>query len=424
MTALRIRPWQAILAIVLVSFTLVAFELPQGSWLGTATLSLASGVAALALMSCAAILSARGPLTEEAFGGLDRMYDAHKWLGISALTLASVHLLFKAGMPGWDTAAILTLPADWTRLIRQASFVGLMLIIMLSLNRKIPYSTWRWWHRLSGPILLIALLHALSIKSPLALASPAGVWMTALAGLGLVAAIYKLVLYPLVSNRGEYEVVAVSPGQAAAQIDFTPTARPIAFVPGQFGFLRMKVEGLREPHPFTIASGANNKGQISFVIRALGDYTTKLISEVTPRMRADVYAPYGRFMRRPEASREIWIAGGVGISPFIAWMKHDDPGGFERVTLFYLFTPGRTFPSVEALAAMAQECGVEFVPVGTGVESPAFVNRFSEIAKEGDVAALDVALCGPKGILPHVQRLMQHNGVPEANLRYELFEFR
>src|SRR5690606_19385330 len=140
MTSMRIKPWQAILAVVLVSFATVAIEFPHGPWLATAPLSLACGVAALALLSCAAILSARWPLSELAFGGLDRKYDAHKWFGISALSLASVHLLFKAGMPGWETAAIVTLPADWTRLSRQASFVGLMLIIVLSLNRKIPYS--------------------------------------------------------------------------------------------------------------------------------------------------------------------------------------------------------------------------------------------------------------------------------------------
>jgi predicted ferric reductase len=424
MISMRIEPWQAILAIVLVSFATVALEFPHGPWLATAPLSLACGVAALALMASAAILSARWPLSEAAFGGLDRMYDAHKWLGISALSLASVHLLFKAGMPGWDTAAIVTLPADWTRLVRQASFVGLMLIIVLSLNRKIPYNSWRWWHRLSGPILLVVVLHALSIKSPIALGSPAGIWIGVLAGLGLIAAAYKLILYPFLSNHAEYEVVAVSPGTAAAQLDFTPTSRPVAFVPGQFGFLRMKVDGLREPHPFTIASGAASDGRISFVIRALGDYTAKLVSEVAPGMRADVYAPYGRFVRRPEASREIWIAGGVGISPFIAWMKHDEAGGFERVTLFYLYTPGRAFPAVETLAAIAQECGVEFVPVSTGVGSPAFVDRFSEIVGQSDVAALDVALCGPKGMAAHVRRLMQQHGVPDTNLRHEIFEFR
>lgn len=424
MTSLRMAPWQAILVIVLVSFVTVALEFPHGPWLATAPLSLACGVAALALMASAAILSARGSLSELMFGGLDRMYEAHKWFGISALSLASVHLLFKAGMPSWDTAAILSLPPDWTRLVRQASFVGLMLIVVLSLNRKIPYNSWRWWHRLSGPILLVVVLHALSIKSPIALNSPAGIWMALLAGLGLIAAAYKLALYPFLSNHAEYEVVAVSPGGAAAQIDFMPRSGPVAFVPGQFGFLRMKVDGLREPHPFTIASGAAGDGRISFVIRALGDYTTKLVAEVAPGMRADVYAPYGRFVRRAEAGREIWIAGGVGISPFIAWMKQGEAGGFERVTLFYLYTPGRAFPSVEALAAIAQVCGVEFVPVSTGVSSPAFVDRFSEIVKQSDVAALDVALCGPKGVAPHVRRLMQQHGVADANLRYEVFEFR
>jgi hypothetical protein len=105
----------------------------------------------------------------------------------------------------------------------------------------------------------------------------------------------------------------------------------------------MKVDGLREPHPFTIASAPTADGKISFVIRALGDYTTELISQVQPGMHADVYAPYGRFERRPECTREIWIGGGVGISPFIAWMRDDRDGRFDQVTLFYFFTEGGFF---------------------------------------------------------------------------------
>src|SRR5690606_22150498 len=114
-------------------------------------------------------------------------------------------------------------------------------------------------------------------------------------------------------------------GSAAAEIELEPVSHRALFHAGHFGFLRMKADGLREPHPFTIASAPSVDGRISFVIRALGDYTTKLIAEVEPGMHADVYAPYGRFERKPECEREIWIGGGVGISPFIAWMRFAGP---------------------------------------------------------------------------------------------------
>lgn len=419
-----VKPWHAVAAVTLVSCGLVLPEVPAGTWLSTAALSLACGVASLSLMATAAILGGRLPWVENIFGGLDRVYEAHKWLAVYALAFASVHLLFKAGVRGWDVAVILTLAPEWTRFVRQASFVGLMLIVMLALNRNIPYSAWRWWHRLSGPLFLIVVLHWLSIRSPLPLASPAGIWLAALSGLGLAAAAWKLLLYPLLARHAAYRVVGVTRGDAAAQIDLEPVGRGIAFQPGHFGFLRMKVDGLREPHPFTIAAAPSPGGRISFVIRALGDYTTRLVSAVEVGMHGDVYAPYGRFERSAIAGREIWIAGGVGISPFIAWMKDPRAGGLERVSLFYFYTPGRVFPDVDLLRAMAAERGVDFVPVATGPDTPAFTQRFAEIVQGADPATLDIAVCGPKGLLDRVSRLATSHGLPRARIRHELFAFR
>jgi predicted ferric reductase len=37
---------------------------------------------------------------------------------------------------------------------------------------------------------------------------------------------------------------------------------------------------------------------------------------------------------------------------------------------------------------------------------------------------LDVAFCGPKGLMPSVRRQMRAHGAPDANLRHEYYEFR
>ena len=418
------KSWQAVLTIVAVSVGLVLLSVPSQTWFTPAAFSLASGVSALALMAAAAILASRWSPIEGLFGGLDRVYEAHKWMGVFALSLASVHLLFKAGDPLWQMEAILTLPGAWTRFVRQASFVALMTIVILALNRNIPYSVWRWWHRLSGPFFLVVIAHWLSIKSPVSLSSSAGVWLAILSALAVIAATYKLLLYPLVARHGHYRVVKVSRGAAAAEIELEPVSHRALFQAGHFGFLRMKVDGLREPHPFTIASAPSADGTISFVIRALGDYTTKLIGQIEAGMHADVYAPYGRFERRPECAREIWIGGGVGISPFIAWMRDDRHQRFDQVTLFYFFTEGRVFPDVTVLEAMAKERGLEFVAISSGPGSEDFTRRFGEIVEHADASSLDIAVCGPKGLLDSVRRTARVHGLRSADIRHELFAFR
>ncbi len=420
---MQLKSWQLVLAIVVISFMLTLAEVPSADRFTTAAISLSSGVAALSLMAVAALLGARWGFIETCFGGLDSVYQTHKWLGIWALVFASLHFLFKAGIKEWEVAAIITLAPDLTRLVRQLSYVALVFIIMLALNRNIPYNVWRWWHKLSGPLFLIVIVHWLSFKSPIALTSPAGLWLAFVVMLGVVAAAYKLLLYRFVSNHAEYEVAGISPGAGAVHMQLAPVGKAIDFEPGQFGFLRMKEEGLREPHPFTIASAKSEDGRVDFLIRSLGDYTERLIANTKVGMRADIYAPYGRFKRLQSAKREVWIGGGVGISPFVAWLK-DEVNHFDKVTLFYFYTPGRDFPAVELMREIAQQRGAELVPVADGPASAAFVRRFAEIAGEAGPAEVEVSFCGPKGLLNNLQGQMRENGIPESNLRHEYFEFR
>lgn len=421
---MRISSWQAILFLSAVSFALVLAEIPRGDWLTPAALSLASGVTAFSLMGAAALLGGRWRFVEVRFGGLDRVYRVHKWLGVWALGFASFHLVFKAGMEGWDTASILSLPPFLTRLVRQLSFVALMLIVMLALNRRIPYSTWRWWHKLSGPLFVIAILHWLSFKSPISITDAAGAWLAIIAALGITAAAYKLLLYPLLSRHAEYRVTAVSTGAAAVHLELSPVDRPIPFEPGQFAFLSMKEDGLREPHPFTIASGKDASGSLHLVIRSLGDYTQKLLERTKVGMHAELYAPWGQFKRPATSKEEIWIGGGVGISPFIAWLADEFAGGFDKVTLFYFFTPGREFPPVDVLEGMALRRGAEFVPVPGGSADPTFVERFAETVRRAGADCVEISFCGPPGLLDVIRARMREHRIPPASLRHEYFEFR
>jgi predicted ferric reductase len=417
------RPWHVVLRLTLITSALVLADIPRETWFSTGAASLALGASALALMGAAALLGGRWPLFESLLGGLDRVYLVHKWMAVWALGFASFHLVFRAGMEGWETGVILEMSRYTTRLVRQASFVALMVIVMLALNRRIPYSQWRWWHKFSGPLFLVVIAHWLSIRSPVRIDSAAGIWLAAITGLGVIAALYKLVLYPFIARHGVFRVVATQPGPSALKLELEPVRRGISFQPGQFGFLRMKAEGLREPHPFTIAS-AGHSGRVEFLIRSLGDYTSELVRRVKPGMQAEVYAPYGRFTRHPGAKREVWVAGGVGISPFTAWLTDPHAQGLDRATLFYFHTPGREFPAVDELARLARARGVELVPVSSGPAAPEFGEKLKRYAGEAGPESVQVSFCGPEGLLQVVRGKLRECGIPESALQYEHFDFR
>jgi predicted ferric reductase len=407
-----------------VSLAAVLAEVPSGTWASTATLSLAAGVAALTMMAMAALLGSRWPWLEDVFGGLDRVYEVHKWLGVWALVLASIHLVFKAGVPEWEVGSILSLPPPWTRFIRQTSYVALGLIALLALNRKIPYAQWRWWHKLSGPLFVLVVLHWLSIKSPIALDSPAGVWLAACAALGFSGAAYKLLLYPFLASQAPYRLVGIEPGAASIRLEFEPIGRRLSFEPGQFAFLRILHPGLREPHPFTVAGAGHADGRLTFLVRALGDYTGRLVAEAKPGMLAEVYGPFGRFRRSAQGDAEIWIGGGVGLSPFLAWLQDPSREDVDRVTLFNVQTAGRGFPGAAAAAESARLRGVDWVDVVGGRTSDALARRFAEQVETVGPERITVYFCGPQGLLATVRAAMDKHGVPPSKLHHEQFEFR
>ncbi|MGP5686302.1 ferredoxin reductase family protein [Psychrobacter glacincola] len=419
---MAIKSWQIISSIVLITAIAVLIQIPSDTWATAATASLILGASALACMAGSCILASRWHGIEWLFGGLDRVYEAHKWFGIWALVFAAYHLVFKAELDAWQLASIIELPKYWTRLVRQLSFVVLGLIILLALNRKIPYGNWRWLHKFSGPLFLIVILHWLSIESPITLTSPAGIWLASLCAVGVIAALYKMLLYPFIAKSGEYKLSSVSHGTAAVHLEFEPIRNSFQFEAGQFAFISLKEAGLHEPHPFTIANAHSDNGHIHFVIRELGDYTKKLSKKAKVGMLADIYAPYGDFKRLPSAKREIWIGAGVGISPFISWLEDKTVGHFERATLVYCFNPSRAFPSAEHMQKMTDQSGAEFVASPSA--SDALAETIRQAITEVSPEDIQISFCGPKGLLQKVEGLMKENSIPANNIHYEFFDFR
>ena len=72
-----------------------------------AVLSQYFGSVALILMGLSQLMATRWPGVETVFGGLDRVYVLHKWLGVGALAMILLHDTIDAEMSGLDPVAFL-----------------------------------------------------------------------------------------------------------------------------------------------------------------------------------------------------------------------------------------------------------------------------------------------------------------------------
>lgn len=89
------------------------------------------------------------------------------------------------------------------------------------------------------------------------------------------------------------------------------------FTAGQFCFISFNIKGMRKPHPFTISSSQEDE-YLQFTIKSLGKFTSR-IKEIKTGEIGKIDGPYGVFTYR--GAKSVFIAGGVGITPFISFIS-------------------------------------------------------------------------------------------------------
>lgn len=317
-----------------------------------------SGVLAIICMSVAMILAIRPRWPEHWLGGLDKMYRIHKWLGIAALVTAIVHWLWAKG-PKWAVGwgwlerpsrgpqppASNPVEALFANLRHTAeglgewAFYAVVALIAVALIQRIPYSFFYRTHRFLALVYLVLVFHAVVLTTFGYWMSPFGLTLAVLLSYGTWAAILVL-LRRAGRNRqvsGRITAIHYYPGVRALETTLDVEQGWPGHRPGQFAFaVSDPAEG---PPPYTIASAwSEQERRITFIAKGLGDHTRRLPEKLHVGQEVRIEGPYGCFSFDDDCARQIWIGGGIGITPFIARMQYlaQSAGGARpEIDLFY-----------------------------------------------------------------------------------------
>ena len=191
---------------------------------------------------------------------------------------------------------------------------------------------------------------------------------------------------------------------------------------GQFAFVTSSdTEGA---HPYTIASAWDDQTRrIVFITKELGDYTSKLHERLKVGAAVKVEGPYGCFTFDDEASRQIWIGAGIGITPFIARMKHlaQRPDQRKRIDLFHP-TKDVSQAAIDKLTADARAANVHLHLLVSGRDRRLDGERIRTMLPDWREAS--VWFCGPALFGQSLRKDLIAHGLPSDRVHQELFQMR
>lgn len=378
----------------------------------------------IVLMACSLFLSTRPKWAEKYFGGLDKMYMTHRHTGTAAFLLIFAHVLtVPITTTGWRLGNYLAVIA----------FAGIISIVLITLAPRIPflnrltggdYEDWKKLKRYIGIFFILAFIHSLTVDA--LEARIAITWVMAFFIIGTVSYLYTEIFGGIFKKFLPYKVEAVKhPNNSSTEVTLRAKKQAMSkHRPGQFLFVRFpRDKDLNESHPFTISS-APSEDDLRLTIKASGDFTRELFAQLKAGSDAIIEGPYGMFNYKTGGPRQIWIAGGIGLTPFLSFLRDMDGSLAHDIDLYYTVRHPEEAIFLEEIEAADQKNSRLKVYIRYSAKDGSL--KIEDIVKNagGDVRSHHVYMCGPLPMTMAFEKKFLDMGLPKDNLHYEEFNFR
>lgn len=379
----------------------------------------------MAAFLLAALLSVRAPRLDAWFGGLTRQWKFHHVLGAAAFLLLMAHpllLAFSAAGTSARAAADVLFPgagarsvwAGWAALAAMAAFLA----PTFSFFGSPEYQRWKSLHALSVVALILGAAHAVASGRSV----PGAVW--GWAGALALLAVAGRKAWSRVAGRRGYVVTRVDAvGRGVVELTLKPEGGLLRYAAGQFVYLTPLDPGLAagrgEEHPYTVSSSPEEP-VLRIAIKDLGD-ATRALQTAAPGGRVLVEGPYGGILSGGvTAAKELWIAGGIGLTPFLGRARSLRPERSVDIRLVYCVQDESRAHFLAELEEIAgRVAGFRVSPHYFAREGP-LTSEFLR-SRCPDFAERAVFVCGPAPLLAAARRELVRAGVTPARIRQEDF---
>lgn len=391
----------------------------------------------LTILALQFLLGARIKRIEKPFG-LDIVIGFHRFMGIFATILILTHpILLSLGEKTWSLFFSVDVP--WYIWIARIVWVVLLFFTVISVFRqafRIDYQKWLSFHHIIAPLIIIAgFIHSWNAGGDIGITAIQVLWISLLC-ISIITYLYSRCFRPWFLRKHAYKVVEVlQESRNAWTVKLSPSGEKkcVNYYPGQFHFITLqRSNGLPvEEHPFTISSSPLQPELISSTIKESGDFTST-ISLTKWGDTAFIQGPFGRFsyVFHQEERDIVFIAGGVGITPFMSMIRHMRDARLNiNVMLFYANRTQNDIIFHDELAEIEGGCN-PFLRVVHFLSKPDadWKGEKGHLTKDKihfycskDLEKKSFYLCGPPMMTVHIQRALKNLGVPKKRIHIENF---
>lgn len=381
------------------------------------------GVLGITLFATSLLLSARFKFLENIFYGLNKVYERHSQIGQIAFMMMLFHpllLLYKYTDLSFARALSFFTPSEytWANNFGMFSLYLLIVLIFLTLYFRPKYHIWKWTHKFMGLAFFFGGLHAFLVPSDIANYLPLRVYILAISGVALYAFLYHTVFGKYTTKKYSYLVKEVKDlGENIIEVILSPNKEKLAFKAGQYAFISFesKITG-RESHPFSFSS-KQDKNDISFTIKNLGDFTQN-IKNLEKGTLARVEGPFGKFTYNSAVSKkQIWIAGGIGITPFLSMAKSINKENDYDVDLYYCVRNEKEAVYLNELLSLNNP-QIKVIPFYS--DQSGFINA-NIIKEKSGLNEKSIFICSPVPMIRALRKQFKSNGINDNFIYSEEF---
>ena len=182
---------------------------------------------------------------------------------------------------------------------------------------------------------------------------------------------------------------------------------------------------------FSIASPPQDADRLVFATRMTGSALKRSLAEAPLGTPVSIFGPAGDFTLGPDPAPVVFIAGGIGITPFRSMLLDAAARGLpHRIMLIYSNRTPEGAPYHEELASLARShAAFRYVPTMVEPDKSAqpwtgerrFVNAEFLHDYVGDMTAPIFYLAGPPGLVVAATKTVLEAGADPAHLLSEEF---